>query len=209
MGRGTTLTALVASIVAAASAAAPPHPHILFITADDLGYDDLGALNGGLTITPAIDALRASGLVMSDYHTFKICSPSRASVLSGRFPFNVGFYDMSADDNHQLVNTTLLPELLRSLGGYATHALGKYGECPRPNSNPTLKPRPRTPQTHPNRIPTPPTRTLTLTDTDVGYMVKETTPTYKGFDSFYGYYRPATLTTGFTPAPAPAPTTSP
>ena len=48
------------SSAAAARAASPPHPHILFITADDLGYNDLGALNGGLTITPAIDALRAT-----------------------------------------------------------------------------------------------------------------------------------------------------
>jgi arylsulfatase A-like enzyme len=151
---------------AAARAASPPHPHILFITADDLGYNDLGALNGGLTITPAIDALRAGGLVLSDYHTFKICSPSRASVLSGRFPFNVGFYDMSADDNHELINTTLLPELLRSLGGYATHALGKY---------------------------------------DVGYMVKEATPTYKGFDDFYGYYQACNADYWFHSSPGPCP----
>ena len=146
LSRTLALASALAPPVAAVASATPPH--ILFITADDLGYNDLGALNGGLTFTPAIDALRASGVVLSDYHTFKICSPSRASVLSGRYPFNVGFYDMSVDDNHHLSNYTLLPALLRS-AGYATHALGKY---------------------------------------DVGFMVREATPTYRGFDSFYGYY---------------------
>ena len=51
------LPAILAAVAAAAAAAAPPHPHVLFITADDLGYNDLSATNGGRTHTPAIDAL--------------------------------------------------------------------------------------------------------------------------------------------------------
>ena len=54
---------------------------------------DLGATNGGLTHTPNIDALRNEGLVLSSYHTFKICSPSRASMFTGRYPWGAGFYD--------------------------------------------------------------------------------------------------------------------
>lgn len=65
------------------------------IVADDLGRNDLGARNahgthGPRTITPAIDALLQSGVSLTSYHTFKICSPSRASTLTGRYPWGAG-----------------------------------------------------------------------------------------------------------------------
>jgi hypothetical protein len=94
--------------------------------ADDLGWNDLGHFNGGLTLTKSIDGLIATGVLLERFHTFKVCAPSRASTMSGRYPFNVGFYEMPKDDANQcLSNTTLLPALLRSMG-YSTHALGKW-----------------------------------------------------------------------------------
>ena len=69
---------------------------------DDIGYSDLGARNGGKTLTPALDALIADGITLSSYYTFKICSPSRAASLTGRYPFGAGFYDMSFDGDHRL-----------------------------------------------------------------------------------------------------------
>ena len=90
----------------------------------DLGWNDLGHFNGGLTRTGNIDALISQGVLLERFHTFKVCAPSRASTMSGRYPFNVGFYEMPKDDANQcLSNTTLLPELLRTMG-YSTHALG-------------------------------------------------------------------------------------
>jgi len=85
---------LFASALFVAAFAAPKH--IVVIVADDLGRNDLGARNGGRTISPSIDALIAEGISLTSYHTFKICSPSRASTLTGRYPFNAGFYDMNA-----------------------------------------------------------------------------------------------------------------
>jgi arylsulfatase B len=90
----------------------------------DLGWNDLGHFNGGLTRTASIDALISQGVLLERFHTFKVCAPSRASTMSGRYQFNVGFYEMPKDDANQcLSNTTLLPELLRAMG-YSTHALG-------------------------------------------------------------------------------------
>jgi len=57
--------------------------------------------NGGKTYTPAIDGLLAQGIHMARFHTFKICAPSRASTMTGRYPFNVGFYAMPSDDENQ------------------------------------------------------------------------------------------------------------
>ena len=62
---------------------------------------------------------------MTDYYTFKICSPSRASLLTGRYPWGAGFYDMARDTEHCTYNFTALPQMLKPLG-YKTHALGKW-----------------------------------------------------------------------------------
>ena len=69
-----------------------------------VGYDDLGhgsvMGNGGVTHSPNINALMDNGIILHDYYTFKVCSPSRASLLTGRYPWGAGFYDMSDDNNH-------------------------------------------------------------------------------------------------------------
>ena len=70
-----------------------------------------------------LDELITSGIMLADYNTFKICSPTRASILTGRYPWGAGFYDMNEDENHCTSNFTALPEMLKPLG-YKTHALG-------------------------------------------------------------------------------------
>ena len=81
---------VAATAASAASAAFATPPHIIHIMADDLGRDNLGLSNGGLTFTPAIDTLAAEGLILDSFYTFKICAPSRASTMVGRYPFNAG-----------------------------------------------------------------------------------------------------------------------
>ena len=140
------------SVVARTTLLPPPTvetPHIVHIMMDDLGYDNLGRLNEDATSTPSLDSLLFDrGLFLTDFYTFKICGPSRASTMTGRYPFNVGFYGDGLDQH--ITNYTTIPELLKKKRGYKTHGIGKW---------------------------------------DVGYVVKETTPTFKGFDTFFGYYK--------------------
>eukprot|EP00052_Salpingoeca_macrocollata_P019248 m.159470 g.159470 ORF g.159470 m.159470 type:complete len:537 (+) comp20908_c0_seq1:1127-2737(+) len=101
-------------------------PHIIHIVADDLGYNDLGRFNGGKTVTPNIDALIADGVLLDNFHAWRICAPSRASSMTGRYPFNVGFYNMDQDQNHCADKYTMLPEVLKMTAGYQTAATGKW-----------------------------------------------------------------------------------
>ena len=104
-------------------------PHVLFIVGDDVGYADFGFFNGKKTITPTIDALLKEGIFLSDYYTFKICSPSRAAMLTGRYPWAAGFYNMNFDEEHCTTNSTALPELLRPMG-YFSHAAMTHSTAP-------------------------------------------------------------------------------
>lgn len=64
------------------SSAPPARPNILMILVDDLGYSDIGAFGGEIS-TPNLDALAASGRLMTNYHTGATCSPTRAMLMSG------------------------------------------------------------------------------------------------------------------------------
>lgn len=115
------------------AAAAAPRAHIIQVVADDLGYDDLGHNsvmgNGGKSFSPNINKLMDDGVILHDYYTFKVCSPTRASLLTGRYPWGAGFYDMSNDGDHCTDQFKLVAHLLKD-EGYTTHALGKVrGYC--------------------------------------------------------------------------------
>ena len=102
-------------------------PSIVMILADDLGFNDV-SLHGSRQIpTPHIDALAASGLTLSGYRTMPVCSPTRASIMSGRHAIHHGIYMPFArgSPNRLGLNYTLLPQFLQRLG-YATLLAGKW-----------------------------------------------------------------------------------
>ncbi len=76
------------------AAAAKAKPNILVILADDLGYSDIGAFGGEIN-TPHIDALAASGRMLSNFHVGAVCSPTRAMLLSGADHHRVGLGNMA------------------------------------------------------------------------------------------------------------------
>lgn len=140
-------------------------PNILLIVSDDQGYEDLGLLGNGI-ITPNLDRLAGEGVRLTDFYVaWPACTPSRASLLTGRYPQRNGIYDMIRNEApdygkkyepHEYEYTferiggmdlreTILPAYLKP-SGYASAIYGKW---------------------------------------DLG-MHKRFLPTSKGFDDFYG-----------------------
>jgi arylsulfatase A len=73
---------------------AATRPNILLIVSDDQGYNDLGILGNGI-ITPTLDRIAREGTRLTDYYvSWPACTPSRAGLLTGRYPPRNGIYDM-------------------------------------------------------------------------------------------------------------------
>lgn len=124
--------------------------NIVFIVADDLGWNDVGIHNPDM-ITPNIDRLANRGVILDNAYVQPVCTPTRHSIMTGVYPFKVGlqrnviipFFPQCSP-----LNLTFLPEQLKR-NGYATHAIGKW---------------------------------------HLGMCNVNCTPTYRGFDTFLGFY---------------------
>ncbi|MEM7374664.1 MAG: sulfatase-like hydrolase/transferase [Bacteroidota bacterium] len=104
----------------------PAHdpPNILLIMCDDLGWGDVG-FNGNRTIlTPHLDRLAQQGMIFSRFYSAgSVCSPTRASCITGRNPFRMGI--THANTGHMKPEEITLPELLREQG-YTNGHFGKW-----------------------------------------------------------------------------------
>ncbi len=154
-------------IVASLSAhAADEKPNILLIVSDDQGYNDLGLLGNGI-ITPNLDRLAAEGTRLTNFYVaWPACTPSRAALLTGRYPQRNGIYDMIRNEAPDFgrrytpeeyavtferiggmdLREVILPRMLKT-AGYASGIFGKW---------------------------------------DLGSL-KRFLPTARGFDEFYGF----------------------
>lgn len=105
-------------------------PNVLVILADDLGFSDLGAFGGEID-TPNLDALAERGIQMESFYVTPRCSPSRASLLTGRHPQSVGVGVLTEDDRPRgyagslSLETPTLAERLKE-AGYRTSIVGKW-----------------------------------------------------------------------------------
>ncbi|RIQ18307.1 sulfatase-like hydrolase/transferase [Jiangella rhizosphaerae] len=107
-----------------------PHrpPNVVVIYADDLGYGDLGCFGADDLDTPALDALCGSGVKLDHwYSNSPVCSPSRASLLTGRYPGRAGVENILAGsrDTRGLPPQPTLASRLRDRG-YRTGIFGKW-----------------------------------------------------------------------------------
>ena len=104
------------------------HPNIILIVADDLGYGDLSIYGSDIIDTPSIDALAQSGVMHTDFYvTASVCTPSRASLLTGRYHVRAGLVKvLNPQDKGGLpkFEVTIAETLRRA--GYATGIIGKW-----------------------------------------------------------------------------------
>src|SRR3954447_27061205 len=115
-------------------------PNIIFILADDLGQRDLGCYGSNFHETPHLDALAHAGMRFTDaYAACNVCSPSRAAILTGKYPARLHLTDWlpgKKDSPAQKLNRpAIIDHLARSEvtlaqalqeGGYATAFFGKW-----------------------------------------------------------------------------------
>lgn len=105
-----------------------PRPNLLFILVDDMGYGDFSACNGGLSQTPALDALMTESVCFTQHYTGSpVCNPSRACLLTGRYPHRTGSIDTlewRGLERLALRERTLADMMQRA--GYATGLVGKW-----------------------------------------------------------------------------------
>uniref|UniRef100_A0A1A8FAU8 Arylsulfatase A n=1 Tax=Nothobranchius korthausae TaxID=1143690 RepID=A0A1A8FAU8_9TELE len=104
-------------------------PNFVIFFADDLGFGDLSCYGHPSSLTPNLDLLAAKGLRFTDfYSTSPVCSPSRASLLTGRYQTRSGVYPgvlYPGSIGGLPLNETTIAEVLKPLG-YATAAVGKW-----------------------------------------------------------------------------------
>ena len=96
--------------------ASAPRPNVVFILADDLGIMDLGVEGSTFYETPNIDRLARSGMRFTQgYATCQVCSPSRASIMTGKYPARTGITSWIGDAEGMdwRRNTKLLPALYK------------------------------------------------------------------------------------------------
>ncbi len=83
------LAAAVARDCTVVAAEAASRPHILFLLADDLGWHDVG-FHGSEIKTPHLDALARNGTQLNQFYVQPVCTPTRASLMTGRYPIRYG-----------------------------------------------------------------------------------------------------------------------
>ena len=127
MNRMTRREFIPAAFAGVSGAAATRPPNIVLIFADDLGYGDLGCY-GSRIRTPNLDQMARDGARFTHYESANpVCSPSRAALLTGRYPTRVGVPRvlMPADTTGLPDSETTLAQVLKQKG-YKTMCIGKW-----------------------------------------------------------------------------------
>jgi arylsulfatase A-like enzyme len=119
--------ATLGTATSAVAQGAAPRPHIVYIVADDLGWKDVG-FHGSDIKTPNIDKLAQGGARLEQFYVQPMCTPTRAALLTGRYPCRYGLqtaviptpgkYGMPTDE-------WLMPQALKE-AGYKTVMVGKW-----------------------------------------------------------------------------------
>ncbi|XP_066269867.1 arylsulfatase B-like isoform X3 [Branchiostoma lanceolatum] len=214
--KGALLLLLITAVLydGSSSSKATQPPHIILIVADDLGWNDVSFHGSDQIPTPNLDSLAYSGVILGNYYVSPICTPTRSAIMTGRHPIHTGLQHgviIGAQPYGLGLNETVLPQYLKQLG-YATRMVGKVSTLTRilqmdpmifnidgvtivfiglqhfvivsaqPYGlalNETILPQYMKQLGYTTRM---------VGKWHLGMYAWDYTPTYRGFDSFYGYY---------------------
>src|SRR5687767_1045827 len=123
----TIVLVLVTTLCAISETAATPRPNVVFILADDLGWNDVG-YHGSAIRTPNIDRLAAAGTRLEHFYVQPVCTPTRAALMTGRYPIRYGLqrHVIVVNSRYGLpLEERTLPQALKE-AGYRTAITGKW-----------------------------------------------------------------------------------
>ena len=125
------LMALLASLFSCPAWAQEPQagskPNIIIILVDDMGYGDIGCFGSTLNHTPNCDRMAAEGMKLTSFYAAPVCTPSRASLLTGCYAKRVSLPEVIFPMSHLGISAKehTIAELLKDQG-YVTECIGKW-----------------------------------------------------------------------------------
>ncbi len=133
--KNTTVLACAATLLFSSVVTAADRPNIIIVLVDDMGYSDIGCYGGEIE-TPHLDKLAAEGLRFTQFYNSGRCCPTRASLMTGLHPHQVGIGHMTAPPGEPLGftgayqgylndNCTTIAQVLKT-AGYHTMMTGKW-----------------------------------------------------------------------------------
>ena len=100
-------------------------PNVILIMTDDQGYGDLSCHGNPILKTPHLDRLHAESIRMTDFHVSPFCTPTRAALMTGRYPARTGAYRTSSGRTMMHRDEKTIANIFAA-NGYATGMVGKW-----------------------------------------------------------------------------------
>src|SRR4051812_17905752 len=126
MNRRAFLTSAGAAIAAHTGAAQTrPGPNIVLIMTDDQGYGDVSLHGNDKIRTPNMDRIAREGAEFTQFHVCPVCSPTRSSLLTGRYNYRTGVVDTYLGRSMMWPSEVTIAQML-SGAGYRTGIFGKW-----------------------------------------------------------------------------------
>ena len=116
---------LIAVLVVAAANGFAEKPNVILIMTDDQGYGDLSCHGNSILKTPQLDRLHAESIRMTDFHVSPFCTPTRAALMTGRFPARTGAYRTSSGRTMMHPDEKTVAHVFAA-AGYVTGMVGKW-----------------------------------------------------------------------------------
>ncbi len=119
---GASALGLAAPLVGSAAAR---RPNVVLIISDDQGYGDLSLHGNPHLETPRLDSIGKDGVQFTQFHSSPVCSPTRASLMTGRYNYRTGVVDTYIGRSMMRPGEVTMAEVFRQ-GGYRTGLFGKW-----------------------------------------------------------------------------------